>query len=231
MKRQILLAFVTMAAGVLAAETPAHAVPVLVGNSTGTLTCSSGTCSQSGTAAVILGTASPTGWMLTAVPINPFTADNANSNVIPGVQLAELTFAPRPNPNGTATFAYNLALTFTTPSGAQSQNFSLATSSIGGTGSNSTQTISGLTLTLPDPLLLLPNLGLYNFRFVNVDAGCMVGNCTFSNGSWTVKGTSNQNANLFLETDVVVPEPVSLVLFGTGLLGLGLLGRKRRRAG
>src|SRR5262245_42931596 len=148
MKRQILLAFVTMAAGILAVGAPAYAAVVFQGSSSGTLTCSSGTCAQSGTAAVILGDASPTGWTLTAVPINPFTANNANSNVIP-VQLAQLNFAPRPNPDptDTATFAYNLALIFTLPSGTQSQNFSLATSLIGGSGDSSTQTITGLTLT------------------------------------------------------------------------------------
>src|SRR5262249_39574582 len=128
MKRQILLAFVTMAAGVLAAEMPAHAIPI-VGNSTGTLSCTTGTCANVTTSQLTLGTGSPSGWTLTAAPIS-FNLTGINSNFVSGVQLAELTFFTRNMPSGEATFSYNVALNFTTPSGTAGQNFSLNTSSV-----------------------------------------------------------------------------------------------------
>ena len=233
----VLSAGALLVVGSLLAATPAYALTILQGDSNSStfsnLTCT--LCTQSSLTSSIftLGSTANGGHdsTLSIVP-TPFSA----TGDVLGLQLADL-FLVVGNKPGTGqtgvTFNYNLALTFTIPVGTQSQTFSLGLSGDGGPGANGDVFVSGLALTITDPFHL-GDVTLSNFRFGTVagDTGSV-----FSNGTWD--GSGQASHHLYLLSDVTyrptviptitaVPEPSTIALFGAGLLGLGVLNRRRK---
>jgi len=216
---------------------PSAQATILQGSSTGTFTdfsCTSCPASSDTSTTITLGTTASGGGNSVLSIITPFIIGPVNSTLA-GVDLAELTLTVGNKPGvdqGTISFDYNLVLTFTTPAGAASQTFTASLNGNGGSGSNGDVQISGLNLTLSDPLVL-PGVTLSNFRFA-ADP-----NSSFSSGTWTAnKAGTDTTYDLFLLTDVTstssdaaaIPEPGSLALLGGGLLGLAFW-RRRLKAG
>jgi len=153
-----------------------------------------------------------------------------------GLQLAELSLQVGNKP-GTGqsgiTFNYNLVLSFSTPFDSESQIFNLTGAGDGGSGANGEVEISGLVLSLTDPLVL-SGVTLSNFRFSTVagDTGSV-----FANGFWD--GSGQATHLLYLLADVTgpavddqavdpIPEPLTLSLFGAGLAGAVAIRRRRK---
>jgi len=216
---------------------PSAQATILQGSSTGTFTdfsCTSCPASSDTSTTITLGTTASGGGNSVLSIITPFIIGPVNSTLA-GVDLAELTLTVGNKPGvdqGTISFDYNLVLTFTTPAGAASQTFTASLNGNGGSGSNGDVQISGLNLTLSDPLVL-PGVTLSNFRFA-ADP-----NSSFSSGTWTAnKAGTDTTYDLFLLADVTstssdaaaIPEPGSLALLGGGLLGLAFW-RRRLKAG
>ena len=148
---------------------PSAQATILQGSSTGTFTdfsCTSCPASSDTSTTITLGTTASGGGNSVLSIITPFIIGPVNSTLA-GVDLAELTLTVGNKPGvdqGTISFDYNLVLTFTTPAGAASQTFTASLNGNGGSGSNGDVQISGLNLTLSDPLVL-PGVTLSNFRF------------------------------------------------------------------
>ena len=214
---------------------PSAQATILQGSSTGTFTdfsCTSCPASSDTSTTITLGTTASGGGNSVLSIITPFIIGPVNSTLA-GVDLAELTLTVGNKPGvdqGTISFDYNLVLTFTTPAGAASQTFTASLNGNGGSGSNGDVQISGLNLTLSDPLVL-PGVTLSNFRFAD-----LADPNSFVSGTWTE--SKGGTYDLFLLADVTstssdaaaIPEPSSLALLGGGLLGL-VFWRRRLKAG
>jgi len=222
------------------AALPAQAAPILLGDSNSstfsnlgcTITCPNTTLSSS---TLTMGSTDPGGSDSVLSIVN--TSFSASGNVA-GLQLAELSLLVGQKPavgQSGITFDYDLVLAFTTPLGSQSQIFNLTGSGDGGAGNNADVVISGLgPLSLTDPLVLA-GVTLSNFRFDTVAGDA---DSVFANDSWdgSHKGFTH---SLFLLADVTatglnagpvtaVPEPLTIGVFGAGLVGVGALRRRRK---
>jgi hypothetical protein len=223
-----------------AAALPAQAVPILSGNS------NSSTFSNLGcTATCLLTTLSPSTLTIgteesihggTDSVLSIVNTSFSASGSVTGLQLAELSLLVGQKPGvgqSGVTFDYNLVLTFTTPSGSQSQTFHLTATGDGGPGNNADVVISGLSpISLTDPMILV-GVTLSNFRFDTVLSDT---DSIFANGSWDGSHQGFTHS-LYLVADVAanrvtpsVPEPLTLGIFGMGLVGVGALRRRRKAA-
>jgi hypothetical protein len=225
----------------------ADAVPILVGDSNSSTFSNFGCYSCPGSSltsssVILASTASGGSDSVLSIVNTNFSA----SGSVSGLTLAELSLLIGQKPgvgqfvdaagNPGVKFNYNLVLTFTTPSGSQSQTFSLGLSGDGGPGANADVFVSGLSpLSLTDPLVM-GGVTLSNFRFAT-DASDL--DSVFSNGTWD--GSAQKETHfLYLLADVTatttgggqlsVPEPSTLLLFGTGLIALTGFGSLRRKA-
>jgi len=222
----------------LAVPPPAHAIPILDGNSNSSsfynLSCTSCDDTSLTSNQIMLGTTAPGGSdsFLNIVPVS----FSANADML-GLKLAELSLYVGKKPGASQTgvmFDYNLDITLLTPSGGgPSQTFSLGLGGNFSGGANAVVTLSGLGLTLTDPLAL-SGVTLSNYRFLPGATG------SFSNDTWTVTNAQT-TSYLYLVADVAatttsnpdpssVPEPTTFTLFGIGLLGLTTL-RRRKQSG
>jgi len=228
-----------MAIASLAMAPPAHAIPILAGNSNSSsfsnLSCTSCADTSLTSNQITFGTTAP-GGLDSLLNIEPVSF-SANADML-GLKLAELSLYVGKKPGESQTgvmFDYNLEITLLTPSGGgPSQTFSLGLGGNFSGGANALVTLSGLGLTLTDPLTL-SGVTLSNFRFLNIDE-----TSSFSNDTWTVRNIKTMSY-LSLVADVAatttsnfdpssVPEPTMFTLFGIGLLGLTTL-RRRKQSG
>jgi hypothetical protein len=223
----------------LAVAPPAHAIPILDGNSNSSsfynLSCTSCADTSLTSNQITFGTTAPGGSdsLLKIVPVS----FSANADML-GLKLAELALYVGKKPGASQTgvmFDYNLDITLLTPSGGgPSQTFSLGLGGNFSGGANAVVTLSGLALTLTDPLAL-SGVTLSNFRFLPVGV-----TGSFSNDTWTVTNAQT-TSYLSLVADVAatttsnpgyssVPEPTTFTIFGIGLLGLTTLRRRKQSA-
>ena len=222
-----------------AAALPAQAVPILSGNSNSstfsnlgcTITCPDTSLTSS---TLTIGSTDSGGTDSVLSIVNTgFSASGSTT----GLQLATLSLlvGQKPGLGQTGiTFKYNLVLTFTTPVGTQSQTFDLTGVGNDGSGNAADVTISGLgPLTLTDPLIL-SGVTLSNFHF---DTDPLDTRSQFANNTWD--GSHNGfTHSLYLLADVTatgttldisVPEPVTVSLFGAGLVGAAAMRRRKKK--
>jgi hypothetical protein len=170
-----------------------------------------------------------------SLTINPIT--NSGITVPPTTTtgtLTELQLTTAANPSGSATFNYNILVNFTTPAGNTFTDTLGLAMTTAGSGSNSSETLTGFS-GLPASFTL-PGFVLSNFHFVSNGAGGAFPG-TGGPGSWTVTGGNGGNQTsptLDLVADVTataapVPEPGSFAVLGTALVGFGIFGYRRRR--
>jgi hypothetical protein len=239
--KHILLATALVGALGLSAPT-AHATPYAF-TSTGSFSSLSGATTLSSSEIEWGGTFSgnhynSNGSTLTANPLSTSQTGNtpATSDVIGSLTWYNAS-GSSDSTGATVSADYKLTLTFSQPApgGANSETFDITITNTANDArvcfvsfcSNSGDVNDTGTISPQSPSFLVDGLLISNFSFSESGDG------SYSNGVWTNPEGGDSTLTIMANITTApssVPEPVSIALLGTGLLGLGFIGRRKKIA-